>query len=347
MQHRNQLTLVYVQFHRQQGLQLCVPVLFYDKDSFMGVDKFLNAVGEGKRPDAHIIQRLISVFENFLHGSVAAAQCDDGGFGARLGLRQWFGHKFFRGFPFSPQAVEHLLVLLWILGIASVLVVAGTPGEETAARMNPGKRTEANTVAVGVLVPVKIFKVFQFLLVQNLAAVGFVGRGPGKFRAGPVIHADVQIGQHDHRSLQAFRQVECLKRKIKTFLRVGGEQEYVAGIAVGCESATQDVGLLRAGGHSGGGADPLDVEDHGGHFRVVPEAEKFRHQGDAWPAGAGKCPGSVPAGADGHPDCGEFIFRLDDTILFLPGDGIYPELLTKLGEPVHEGGRRGDGVLRA
>ncbi len=65
---------------------------------------------------------------------------------------------------------------------------------------------------------------------------------------------------------------------------IGREEQDVLGVAVRGVGALQDVALLGARGHAGGGTDALDVDDDGGDLGVVGEAEQLVHERDAGPA---------------------------------------------------------------
>ena len=92
------------------------------------------------------------------------------------------------------------------------------------------------------------------------------------------------------------------------------EEHGVLGIAVREDGGGQEVALLGARGQAGGGADALHIEDHGGHFRVVAQADEFRHERDARTGGSRHGARARPAGAERHADGGQLVFRLHDGV---------------------------------
>ena len=51
---------------------------------------------------------------------------------------------------------------------------------------------------------------FDFFFRQDLAAVRPIGVVPLELGAHPVVHADVEVGHHEHRGLQPFGEIERL-----------------------------------------------------------------------------------------------------------------------------------------
>ena len=170
----------------------------------------------------------------------------------------------------------------------------------------------ADAVAVDIQIAAKAFDAVQRRRVQHLAPVVAAGVVPGQRLGDAVVHAEVQIAHHDDGGLQPVRQVQGFGGEVEALLGGGGEQQHMAGVPVGGVGGAEQVALLGAGGHAGGGAGALNVEQHRGEFREVGEAEKLRHQGDAGAAGGGEGPRSVPGGTDDDADGGKLVLRLDD-----------------------------------
>ena len=182
----------------------------------------------------------------------------------------------------------------------------------------------------------KRWQLFQGVGVQNLAAIGPVRIVPVEIATHPVVHADVEVGQHDDRSLHALGQVESLHGHIETFLGIRREQQNVAGITVRRIGTSHDVGLLGARGHTGGRAAALYVDDHGRNLGEIAISQKFAHQRNPGTAGRGKRPGAVPAGAQHHTDCGQFVLGLQDREITLPGFRVAAVLLGEILERIHD-----------
>ena len=68
--------------------------------------------------------------------------------------------------------------------------------------MDAGQRPRGNPVPVLVEVAVKGRQLFQRLGVEDLTAVGPVLRIPLELLAHPVVHPDIEIGEHDDWRLQ-------------------------------------------------------------------------------------------------------------------------------------------------
>ncbi len=128
----------------------------------------------------------------------------------------------------------------------------------------------------------------------------------------PVVHAEIEIGHDEDRRLQLLGEIEGRLRHLEALLHAAGEQHDVLGVAVREEGDGEQVALLVARGHPGGGADALDVEDDAGQLGEVAEAGELRHQRDAGAGGRGHGARAGPACAEHHADGGQFVFRLND-----------------------------------
>ena len=97
--------------------------------------------------------------------------------------------------------------------------------------VRPRQRTPANRIAIHVAITRKSAQLIQVFLGQHLAPVLRSRRIVERFRH-PVIHAQIQIAQHKHRSLQPFRQIECRIAQFVALLHISRQQHNVLGIAV-------------------------------------------------------------------------------------------------------------------
>jgi hypothetical protein len=184
----------------------------------------------------------------------------------------------------------------------------------------------------------------DLLLAEHLAAVGTVAVVPLQFGAHPVVHADVEVRQHEHRRLQPLGEVEGLHGQVEALLGIRGEDQHVLGVAVRGVGAEQDVALLRAGRHAGRGTDALDVEDHGRDLGVVGEPDELAHQRDARAAGRGERTRAVPGGAEHHADRRQLVLRLDHGVVVPAGLGVDAQLRAEALEGVHQRGGRRDRI---
>jgi hypothetical protein len=73
-----------------------------------------------------------------------------------------------------------------------------------------------------------------------------------------------EVGEHEDRRLQAVGEVEGHAQNSNAFVRILGQQHHVLRIAVRGVRAREEIRLLRARGHAGGGARALHVHDHAG-----------------------------------------------------------------------------------
>ena len=153
-----------------------------------------------------------------------------------------------------------------------------------------------------------------------------------------LVHADLEIEQHEDRSLQSVGEVEGLRRELESLAGILREQHHVLGVAVGRVGAVEHIGLLVAGRHAGGRPGALYIEDHRGNFGEIAEPDEFLHQRDAGARGRGEGAGAVPAGADDDADRGDLVLALDDGVFLLLVIGVGAQLGTVAGEGVGERG---------
>src|SRR3974377_945378 len=98
--------------------------------------------------------------------------------------------------PLLAQPVDDDLVLLRILGVAPVLVVPRTAREVGALGAHAREGTLWYAVVVVVVVTPELLDGGELLGIEHLAAVRHVARIPLELRAHPVVHADVEVRQH-------------------------------------------------------------------------------------------------------------------------------------------------------
>ena len=256
----------------------------------------------------------------------------------RAGLLHNFGLRNVRRrfLVLQQQAVHHFLILVGNFGVAAVFVVAGTAREKRAVL--DGCQAECGREP-RCLLPADSGGYrrhgLQLFGSENETAVGAIGFVPFDFRGDPVVHADIEIGQHENRRLELFGEIETPDREFKTFGRIRREQQNVFGIAVRSVRAFEHVTLLGAGRHTGGRTDALDVDDDRGNLGVISQAKQFIHQRDAGTGGGSERTRSVPGSADHHADCREFVFGLDEGEVVLAGFRVFAELVAVHLEGIH------------
>ena len=232
------------------------------------------------------------------------------------------------------------------LGVARHLVVARAAGEVTGGGVvGAGQRAVRHAVTVDVAVARPLAgELLQVLLGEDLAAVELLLRVL-ELGGHPEVHSEVEVGEHEHRCLEAIGVVERVARELVALFDRAGQQDHVLGVAVRKRVDEPDVRLRRARRQAGRRADALDVEDHDRHLRVVREAGELRHQRDARAGRRGHRPRARPARADGHADRGQLVLGLHDRDPLL-ALAVAAESVGVGDQVLAERGRRGDGVPR-
>ena len=85
-----------------------------------------------------------------------------------------------------------------------MLVMAGAAHEVCALATNARQRARGNAVAIHIEVPRELLDLLERRGIEHLATVGAIAVVPSEALHHPVVHADVEIGGHEHRGLEAF-----------------------------------------------------------------------------------------------------------------------------------------------
>ena len=258
-------------------------------------------------------------------------------------LRHRRRQEIARAVELPLEAGEVPLERARVLAVGRAVVVARAAGEVGRLRVGRAReRPPADPVAVHVGVAGEPAEPVEVLLREHLAAIERALRV--RERVGhPDVHAEVEVGQDEHRRLQPLGEVERLDRQGEALLHRAREEQHVPRVAVGEERGGEDVALRGAGGEPGGGADPLHVEDHRRDLGVVGEPGELAHERDARSGGRGHRARAGPARADRHADRGELVLGLDDRERRL-AVGADPVLAQVADERLDERGGRRDGV---
>src|SRR5437660_863075 len=99
-----------------------------------------------------------------------------------------------------------------------------------------------------------------------------------------------------------FGEIEGLDREREALFGRAGEEERMARVAMGEERVLEDIALRGARRKAGGGTDAFHVEDDGGDFGVVAQADEFAHERDAGAGRGGHGAGTRPGGTESHAD---------------------------------------------
>ncbi len=215
----------------------------------------------------------------------------------------------------AAQPIHVRLPVLRLLAVDIPLVMSSATAERGGERVGVAwQRAGADPVAVRVGEAHKAAQALQLLGAQELAAIQRL-LGVGERRAGPEIHAEVEIAQHKHGRLQALGEIEGAIAALEALGHAAGQQHHLAGVAVAKEVGGEDVALGGAGGHAGGWADPLHVPDNAGDLGEVGQAGELGHQGDTGAGGARHRAGARPASADHHAERGDLVLGLHDRVV--------------------------------
>ena len=106
------------------------------------------------------------------------------------------------------------------------------------------QRAPADGVAVHVAIARKAAQPLEILGGQHLAAIQRLLRIRKRLRH-PVVHAQIEIGEHKHRRLQPLRQIERRVAELEALLHGARQQNHVLGVAVRKKRRRQQIGLLR------------------------------------------------------------------------------------------------------
>ena len=193
--------------------------------------------------------------------------------------------------------------------------MSGAAHEVGPAGVLAGEGARRDEVGVLVGEPVELRHQVEVDAGQHPTAVGEVGVVPGQRRHDPVVHADVEVGEHEDRGLEPLGEVEGPHREVEALGRVGREQQQVLGVAVGCVGAGEDVALLGPGRHAGRRPGALHVDEHRRDLGVVAEAEQLVHERDAGAGRGRERAGAVPVGAENHAQRRELVLGLQDQVV--------------------------------
>ena len=337
MQHFDHLGRVNRELIDQQRVHLGVAVLLHHKDGAVRIQKVFDRGRERERPQPHGVDGntlSAQLVQRLLHGRAGGAKVQHADQGGQCrGTQHGLWHQVCRSGKFAQQPL-HVVDVVWpSLTVAGIGVAGGAAGKKTAfAGVGAGQRAPRNAVAIDVFVTAKVFAGLQFFCSHHLAAVIVAVFVPNKGLTQALVHANVEVGHEEDGGLQAVGQVQRGGGKLKALVRVFGQQHHMLGVAVRGIGAGQQIRLLGAGGHAGGWAAALHIDDGDRDFSKVGQADELGHQRYAGARCGGKSAGAVPASANHHTDRGQFVFGLHDGKPVLAGGGVDPKLVAVLLE---------------
>ncbi len=299
--------------------------------------------------NAHVIRRyavfLLNLVERLDQSNVRGAVGQEAYLRSAVLDRKRPRHQLACAFELARKPIHDALVFIGLLGIAGSIVVARTAREVRSLRMlGAGQRTPADGVAVHVPVARKAAQPLEVFSGEHLAAVERLFRILKRL-GHPVVHAQIEIGEHEDRRLQTFSEIECGVAEVKALLDRSGQQNDVLGVAVGEERGRKQIGLRSTRRHSRRGTAALHIEDDARNLSKVAEARELRHERDAGAGGGSHGTRTSPAGAKHHTDGSEFVLSLDNGEARL-ALGSHAELLEQIGGGLYDRGGRCDGIPR-
>ena len=177
-------------------------------------------------------------------------------------------HQPLRRGELAREPVEHDLVLGGVFGVAAVLVVARAAREVRALRMHARQRAVRNAVAVHVEIAMELLELLDLFLRaapcrdRDVVVVPLEIAGTSS-RSCRCRDRDITMTGVCSRSARS----NGVAREVETLFRIAREQAARAWCRRARRRRAQDVALLRARRHAGGGPDALDVEQHRRAFR--------------------------------------------------------------------------------
>ena len=222
--------------------------------------------------------------------------------------------------------------------------MAGAAREVGALRVLARNRAIWNPVPVHVEVAIEGLDLSERLGVEHLPAIRPVVVVPPEAGHDPVVHPDIEVGEHEDGRLEAFRKIERLHAELETLRRILRIQAEVLRVPVRRVGTEEDVALLGARRHPGRWADALDVEEDAGDLGVVRESDELRHERDTGPARRREGAGSGPPRADRDAGRREFVLRLKDRRQALSGLLLDAQAPAIGREGVDQRGRRRDRI---
>jgi hypothetical protein len=160
----------------------------------------------------------------------------------------------------------------------------------------------------------------------------------------PVVHAYIEVGDHDDRGLQPLSQIECFDGQIEALFRIGREQQDMARVAMRGVCAGHDIGLLGTRRHAGRRTASLNVDQHGRNLGEISVSQQFVHQRDTRATRRRKRSRAVPAGPEHHAHGGQLVLGLNNAVFALTRFLIDPIALAECRERIHDGRRGSDRV---
>jgi hypothetical protein len=309
-----------VQLRDQHG-----PVAAQNRPEVFGEGIEVRQVGLGHRA----LARGVHLVHGGVNGAVGASPAEDQE-GAALGAAHGqCGDVVGDEGDFLRAQFDHFFVVIGVVadgpGDVGLFQAADAVFEPRGAGLGPGPRQGLGVAGVGLEGPFSPRRVLNRDFGQ-----GFQGRQfPGFGRIG-----QVPVRQVNDRGHVGEGQPDGLDRRFKTVRRALGGDHRHGGLAVAAEHRLQQVGLLGLGRHAGGGARPLNVDDHQGELGDHRQVQGLGFKAEPRAGGAGDAQLPAEAGADGRADGGDFVLRLE---------GPDPEILAVRQVLQNAGGRR-DGV---
>ena len=248
IRHRLELRSVLRIFCQQDLVHLSVAVHFYNEDLIVRLNELDNLVSEWDGAytqeisiDAIILREMVLCFK---YSVFCGAVGNDANRCTFYRVTHRLRHIACRVVMLHFKAFHVLHVRARIFGVFGVFIVASAAGKVCAQRvLVAGEGSVRNAVAILIEVTSPVaFDLFKVFFPEHLAAIHRSFRILERL-AHPLVHAHVEIAQHEDGGLCAFGNVKSLPAEFKALVYVTRQQDDGVGITMTDEMSKGQVAL--------------------------------------------------------------------------------------------------------
>ncbi len=327
----------------QQLQHLAVAVLVDDVHALVRGDELMGFGRKRIGAQAQVISLYavlrLQLIERLDQSVMRCAVSDDADFVAVVAHDFRLGNQRACGVELARQTVHVVGVVVRPLAVSGRLIMPAAAREPRCLGMIGARKSPVTDgIAVHVFVASETAQPFEVFRGQHLAAIQRLLRILEWLRH-PVVHAQIEIGHHEHRRLQLLGEIEGVARHAETFGNTARQQHRMSRVSMRKPGHEVDVALRSSRRQSGRRANPLDVPDDAGNLHVIAQSRELRHQRNAWSGGGGHRTRSRPARAQNHADRSQLVFRLHDGEACF-AIGADPVFLHVINQRLHQRRRR-------